>query len=424
MNSKLLAIVAVIVVVIAGLGVYAVVNHDDEEKVVETDRLLIYGNVNNDDVIDDKDLTLLKQMIDGDKEPSALADVNADGTLDDKDVEKLQDIIDKKAKTVFYYNAMYKKPYETPYPLKNIVVASPQPTMSVMLLGPEDKAAGTAEPADTALFAGIKADELWEVNKAYQWNVGVTKVSNLPAEKKADAVITTIETYAMNTEKDFEDAKIPVIRLDVRGTSSISAALMIGFLCGAEEKAEKFVGYIDKVQKEIDSKTSKVAEDKKVSAMIVSKSDVYGNESGFTSCIKLAGANLAVEVPETSRAIGDKEWLNNVAPDYVLAYTTVTKYAYDTASAITYWEQFTGIYDFFDSVPDNFMFVGYYLPDTLRAAYLAEVFYPDQFEKGYGDKIHQEYVDSFLSALHDAKYDVTKDGNFLITKEDYQALKA
>ena len=48
-------------------------------------------------------------------------------------------------------------------------------------------------------------------------------------------------------------------------------------------------------------------------------------------------------------------------------------------------------------------------------SYMAQIFYPEIFGEDYGEKLHQQYIDTFVDNLHEANYDVTKDGVFLIT---------
>lgn len=65
-------------------------------------RLWVYGNANEDDRIDSEDLVILKEMVDGRREPTVLADANCDGHVDYLDIEYLQKIIDQDSVTVYY----------------------------------------------------------------------------------------------------------------------------------------------------------------------------------------------------------------------------------------------------------------------------------------------------------------------------------
>lgn len=100
MNSKIIAVVIVAILAVAGIGVVVLTTgNDDSYKTVETNRLVVYGNANNDDTIDTHDLDIVKSIADGesvwDSQSNPFADTNADGVIDSKDVDLLEKIIKK-----------------------------------------------------------------------------------------------------------------------------------------------------------------------------------------------------------------------------------------------------------------------------------------------------------------------------------------
>lgn len=68
----------------------------------EGSRLWVYGNVNEDDYLDSRDLDVLRDMVDGRCEPTVLADANCDGHVDYRDIEYLERIIDRENVDVYY----------------------------------------------------------------------------------------------------------------------------------------------------------------------------------------------------------------------------------------------------------------------------------------------------------------------------------
>lgn len=74
-------------------GSYITVKHPQKAN----ENLLFFGDVNQDGVIDDKDLEVIKQIIDGKITPTTsqkdIADVNHDGKIDDKDLEYISNFI-------------------------------------------------------------------------------------------------------------------------------------------------------------------------------------------------------------------------------------------------------------------------------------------------------------------------------------------
>lgn len=84
-------------------------------------RLWVYGNVNEDDRIDSEDLAVLKEMVDGRREPTVLADANCDGHVDYSDIEYLQKIIDQDSVTVYYIDN-YFRVSKVSWPVNSIAI--------------------------------------------------------------------------------------------------------------------------------------------------------------------------------------------------------------------------------------------------------------------------------------------------------------
>ena len=84
-------------------------------------RLWVYGNANEDDKIDSDDLAALKEMVDGRREPSVLADANCDGRVDYLDIEYLQNIVNQDNVTVYYIDN-YFKVSKVSWPVNSIAI--------------------------------------------------------------------------------------------------------------------------------------------------------------------------------------------------------------------------------------------------------------------------------------------------------------
>ena len=65
---------------------------------------------------------------------------------------------------------------------------------------------------------------------------------------------------------------------------------------------------------------------------------------------------------------------------------------------------------------ENLIYINTSMPVTCRMAYIAEIFHPDLFEEGYGDRVHQQFVDNFMGYL--GYFDITKDMTTMITYAD------
>jgi len=88
-------------------------------------RLWVYGNANEDDYMNEDDLTALKAMVSGSAKHSQLADANADGTIDSNDVDYLKKILDAKESTKLdvYYIDNYFTVAKVSWPVKSFATS-------------------------------------------------------------------------------------------------------------------------------------------------------------------------------------------------------------------------------------------------------------------------------------------------------------
>ena len=143
MEKKQMTIViaAVVVVAIVAIAAFAIMNNgnggsggdaDNGARVGEEvpraklpnedSRLWVYGNANEDDYMDKTDLTVLKEMVNGNRAATQLADANADGKIDDNDVKYLEKILAATSSTEMdvYYVDNYFLVAKVSWPVKSI----------------------------------------------------------------------------------------------------------------------------------------------------------------------------------------------------------------------------------------------------------------------------------------------------------------
>ena len=111
MQKNAIIVVAVVVVLLGAGGAVLLFggNHNSNNPYGSVDsKLLIRGNVNDDYTIDGDDMSLLEDVMNGDKKLSdyPYADIDADGNVNETDKALLQDLIDRKAGTVVYIDCL------------------------------------------------------------------------------------------------------------------------------------------------------------------------------------------------------------------------------------------------------------------------------------------------------------------------------
>ena len=107
-----IAIIALLVLASAGIGSYTLMNKStDDDKVIETGRLVIYGNANNDDYLDDRDVQFIQNILDGavwDESKYPFADTDTNGKIEQNDIDLLKKFINKESAKMFYYGSTGK----------------------------------------------------------------------------------------------------------------------------------------------------------------------------------------------------------------------------------------------------------------------------------------------------------------------------
>jgi hypothetical protein len=141
-KNAMIAIVVVVVIAIVAVAAVLMMNNGgnqggsgdgarvgeviSESNFPNTDsRLWVYGNANEDDKIDNNDVTALENMVKGSVKKTQLADANADGKIDDNDVDYLKKILaaTESTKLDVYYIDNYFKIAKVSWPVKTIATS-------------------------------------------------------------------------------------------------------------------------------------------------------------------------------------------------------------------------------------------------------------------------------------------------------------
>jgi hypothetical protein len=125
----LIAAIAVAAVAVAAVAVVVTGDDDSNDSSASSidSKLLVYGNANNDYTINEDDLTVVQDIIDGNASLSdyPLADANCDGTVDSSDVDLLNQLISRTSGITVYVSCLDRSGNDTAvavsYPLRNVV---------------------------------------------------------------------------------------------------------------------------------------------------------------------------------------------------------------------------------------------------------------------------------------------------------------
>ena len=421
MNTKVIAIALVAIIVGAGAVVVITQMGGGPSQTDRDDgRLMIYGNANNDDYLDSKDVDYLKKIIDGSAKETQFADANQDGKINQDDVAMVEKMVKREKMDIYYYNVLTESADKVSYPVKSIVPIVNETTVAMKILGKTADCVGIYSVPDERLFDDVGEDVVVFT--------GTGKISiEALSECKPDAVVTLSPDKYVTNEDEIEKAGISVLRFDFRNPDCSPAYLTAGYILDVEKRSQDFVEFTDRVLGDIQKKVNdKVGEKNKVKAGVFGYSVIYGNISGYGNMVVAAGAINAVDWYDHRKVSEGYEWLYNYDIDWIAGRVGVGGYDYtgsdaDKSDIKSSWDKHYNTYKLTDAVvAGHLMLLNTSTPDVIKAVYMAEQFYPEVFSSGYADKIHQEYVDKFIDNLHKEGYKVT-DGEFCITQSDIKA---
>ncbi|MDR0522952.1 MAG: hypothetical protein LBG62_00795 [Candidatus Methanoplasma sp.] len=422
-STKIIAVAVVAVVAAAGAGLYLMMDKDPAKyrSSDDTGRLMIYGNANNDDYLDQEDIDALEKMIAGEIPETKYADANLDGKVDQKDLDMVKRMVKREKMTInydYYYDGKILQG-EVKYPIEKAAVVGTNVLVAMKAVGAVGKIACVSGGAiDTTLHSDIVS--LPKIsNSVFQANA--EEVSKYPVS----ALITLDTASYVPNHADFTAAGINVVRISASdGVESISGVITLGYLFQCEDRANSYAEFCDTILNNIQSRTKDIASADRVTALSVTMTYyVGGTSSDYYAATQLAGArNLADWPDRTKKFMEGEEWL--LEPKYQAKYIIHVRggeemgYGQRTTDEIkTIWNKYSVYFTAMDAYKSGgYMILNGNMPVPVRMAYMASIFYPDIFGADYGEKMNQEFVDKFVDNLHSSGYDV-KNGVFLIKKD-------
>jgi iron complex transport system substrate-binding protein len=418
-STKTIAILVVLAIVVVGIGVvllYGVSGSSEYRSTNVTGRLTIFGNVNNDDYIDEKDLDILERIISGEEsvDDRPLADADQDGSITQSDMDMVERMVDRESMEIFYLDPNGRI-CSVNYPVDNVVVVGTNILTAMKSIGGVEKMLGiSGGDRDPVLFSDVIDLPLVSDNTFDADSELVSMIDGV------QAIITQDSSAYLENEDVFTEAGIDVVRVAAsNGLETISGIITLGYLLDLEDNANRYARFCDETLAFIESKVGDgaLADSERVTCLSVTMSNyVGGTISDYYEATEMAGAiNLADWDTTTQRFnIGD-EWLYAYDPDYIIHVRSI---GYEGIDDQSIWDKYSIYFTEMGAYQDgNYMILNGNMPVVIRIAYMAAIFYPDIFGEDYGEKAHQEFIDNFMDNLNEAGYDVTVDGTFLITPD-------
>lgn len=264
-NKALIAIVVVIIVIVAAVGAVLLVSNDDSKDSENplSCKLRVLGNANQDNYLNEDDVTYIQNIISGDihwdRSSNPLADANNDGIIDNNDVTLVRGFLNGTSSTMYYLD-WNNSISSIQYPLSTylgdsygIYTEFSTGLDMGIILGIYDKftymANGDIGPGDldTAMYkntsniteVGIKNPDL---ESMYSHNVRVL----MGDPKFLGSYVSTAESAG------FTVIKLPENRT-INGVSCLDTMITLGVMFNLQDKTSSFISFMDKVNAKIAS---------------------------------------------------------------------------------------------------------------------------------------------------------------------------
>nr|CBH37597.1 ABC transporter, solute-binding protein [uncultured archaeon] len=421
LSKKRFAIVlcSLFLVALPGIGIAAA---------QEYETLDIYGNANEDDIIDMRDLTFTARMILRLEDETTLADANYDGRISVADMTQIGLIIlGRESKLTLVDSA--DRIVTVNKPVERIVTEQPATAEGISILGAQDRVVGRGYVVSEELFpwlselptiAGPMGDVDYEKVFELDPNIFLTALTPLPGFEDLVAML--------------EPEGIPVVALNFHEPETMVENIRkLRYVLNTEEKGEVFIAFYEGVVNEITEKTAGLSEEDKPRVFMRTPGwtpeqiTTYNDEMPLARFLfEITGAvNIAADLPGPGGWVPevDLEWLTEQNPDTVVVQIWPDLYlgsfgyeVDDTSVAEATREQIMEMDVFADSdaVLNDRVYLYYCdLVPTPRCvvgiAYWAKWFHPELFSDLDPQAIHQEYLTDFLGI----DYDLSEHGVFV-----------
>ena len=433
MNGKLIAIVLIAVLVVAGCAIPLILRDNGDNSAPVSLELQVYGNADGDWKITEGDIDFIEKIISGEEEKSVYADANLDGKIDQKDIDQVRGLLDGSATDVWIVDGEGRD-MKVGRDIKRIISEFYSATEIMLLLGQGDKIVGADGPTlvHGDFYFGNKITNITDTVSSARPNY------ELYETLKPDILVT--HNWSLYDEKKEKLPTVDVVYLgqyspgitDPETATYIQGILKAGYIFKATDKAEAYVKwYMDAVNmlrdktKDIENRPSVlmtgvttftsgvlttpwsvgsiietmdqasiVAGAKPLGEVVLTAEQYAGGPSGDTWSFRVDPEKIVVTKIDYAFALAARDNFMGVA-----ASTSVipqSGYGYSDATAMEEFQKLAQSHEFMKNTKV------YMINNNLReggsgglllALYIAKTIYPDIFDNMDPLDYHQQYVD-------------------------------
>jgi len=366
----------------------------------------IYGNANEDDTIDMRDLTYVKLIFFGKKPVTKLADAKYDGKINPLDFIQIKLIIVGKEKEITFVDTIGRD-ITVEYPLERVAVLNAGAGAVITALGAEDKVVGATKQALT----------LPETAKAFEGvpSLGTIMHPSLETTIEVDpqvvfafAACPGARGVATKFADDLAYYDIPVAFFSFLPDMDTirSDTMTMGWLFNEQEKAEEYIEFFEKQYNIIEERTKGLTEDEK-KRVYMENLDYQVAYYMYQMITIAGGSDIAAGVVTPDRHVKvAPEWVVKQNPEIILSRNMQVminlghgKTDEEAAQEILAEIKSRPGWSEIDAVKNDNVYLFSLEMATLRAPigviYMSKMFYPERFEDVNPDEILREYLDQF-----------------------------
>ena len=386
----------------------------------------VYGNANEDDTIDMRDLTYVKLIFFGKKPETELADAKYDGKINPLDFIQIKLIIVGKEKELTYIG-IFGEAETVNKPIKRIVEVGGMYGAEVLrAIDAADKVVAVSKAVADRYVLFPELSKLPLVAGGWS-NPDFEAILN----QNPDAVITYVpQAVYWATKKDEWEEKLPGVHIIALGfvnpptgnkwtdidkyNDLIQSTRKLGYIVDKENEAEEFCDWWGGYFNTIKSRTDELSEDEKPRVFVEWLTDYrFVHITRAIRTVDVAGGRNIAYAAGLPSAEVDPEWVIEQNPDiiYKTHYYPLNSHGYEvddpsdiaaTRNSILNRIELANV----DAVKNDRVYaVSSRLtngPQTIVAiAYCAKWFHPDLFEDLDPEAIQQEYLDRFQHLDYD-----------------------
>jgi iron complex transport system substrate-binding protein len=369
----------------------------------------VYGNANEDDTIDMRDLTYVKLIFFGERPETELANAKYDGEINPLDFVQIKLIIVGKEKELTIVDSA-DRIVTVKKPVERVIVIMPSMAEAMQVLDAVDNVVGVGS---------IIAGEYQSADKSKSFPM-ISKLPSVGFHPLDYETVLSLDSdvvigYAWcNLDENQEHLPgITVIALNFVNPTEIEEEFQkLDYILDKRDEAEEFIEWYEEYVNTIKDRTEKLSEDKKPKIYYAGHMNIYRTQSKAGSSgrheliVTAGGTNIAADLGSGAFQV-DPEWVIEQNPDIIVvtAWAGVNgAYATDDPSGMKeVWDSVMNRPELANvaAVRNEKVFVGHYDMSlspaccAITQVYYAKWFHPDLFDDLDPQAIHQEYVDQF-----------------------------